>query len=75
MIPFQISAHGAKEDGYVNGWHVRLVKRRIMGHLRERDVLFDGEVDHSHVEELVLMCVFDILCHRVCQVVRRSHKP
>jgi hypothetical protein len=50
--PFWVSAHGAKEDIYVNGRHVRLVKWRVMGHLRARDVLFDGVVDHSRVKEL-----------------------
>jgi hypothetical protein len=53
--PFWASAHGAKEDGHVNG-HDRLVKWRVMGHLRARDVLFDGVVDYSHVEELVDAC-------------------
>jgi hypothetical protein len=47
------SAHGAKEDRYVNGRHVRLVKWIVVGHLRAREVLFDGIVDHSCVEELV----------------------
>jgi hypothetical protein len=50
--PFRVSAHGAKEDRYVNGRHVRLVKWSVMGHLRARDILFDGMVDHSRVEEL-----------------------
>jgi hypothetical protein len=43
--PFWVSAHGAKEDRYVNGRHVRLVKWSAIGHLRARDVLFDGMVD------------------------------
>jgi hypothetical protein len=51
--PFWFSAHGAKEDRNVNGRHVRLVKWSVMGHLRARDVLFDGIVDHSRMEELV----------------------
>jgi hypothetical protein len=50
--PFRVSAHGAKEDRYVNGRHVFLVKWSFMGHLRARDVLFDGMIDHSRVEEL-----------------------
>jgi hypothetical protein len=66
--PFRVSAHGAKEDKYVNGRHIRLVKWSVMGHLRVRDVLFDGMVDHFHVKELFLMPVFDMFCHRVCQV-------
>jgi hypothetical protein len=49
---FRVSAHGAKEDRYVNGRHVRLVKWSVMGHLRARDVHLDGMVDHSRVEEL-----------------------
>jgi hypothetical protein len=49
---FWFSAHGVKEDIYVNGRHVRLVKWRAMGHLRVRDVFFDGMVHHSRVEEL-----------------------
>jgi hypothetical protein len=51
--PFWFSAHEDKEDRYVNGRHVRLVKWRVMGHLRARDVLFDGKVDHSRVKGLV----------------------
>jgi hypothetical protein len=51
--PFWFSAHGAKEDRYVNGWHVRLVEWSVMDNLRARDELFDGMVDHSRVEELV----------------------
>jgi hypothetical protein len=51
--PFWFSAHGAKKYRYVNGRHVRLVKWSVMGHLRARDVLFDGMVHHSRVEELV----------------------
>jgi hypothetical protein len=50
---FWVSAHGAKEDGYVNGRHVRLVKWIVVSNLRARDVLFDGMVHHSRVEELV----------------------
>jgi hypothetical protein len=50
---FGVSAHGDKEDRYVNGRHVRLVTWSFMGHLRARDVLIDGMVDHSRVEELV----------------------
>jgi hypothetical protein len=50
---FRVSEHGAKEDRYVNGRHVRLVKWSVMGHLRARDVLFNGMLDHSRVEELV----------------------
>jgi hypothetical protein len=50
--PFWFSAHGAKEDRYVNERHVRLVKWSVMGHLRARDVLFDGMVHFSRVEEL-----------------------
>jgi hypothetical protein len=52
ITPFRVSAHGAKEDRYVNGRHVSLVKLSVMGHLRARDVLFDGIVHHSRVEEL-----------------------
>jgi hypothetical protein len=70
MNPFLMSAHGANEDRYVNGRHVRLVKWSVLGHLRARDVLFDGMVHHSRVEELFQMRVFDMFCHRVCQVVR-----
>jgi hypothetical protein len=51
--PFLVSAHGAKDDRYVNGWHVRLVKWSVTGHLRAHGVLFDGMVDHSRVEELI----------------------
>jgi hypothetical protein len=43
-----------------------------MGHLRARDLLFDGMIDHSRVEELAYMRGFDMFCHRVCQVVRRT---
>jgi hypothetical protein len=46
-----------------------------MVHLRARNVHFDGVVEHSRVEELIQMRFFDMSCHRVCQVVRRSHKP
>jgi hypothetical protein len=53
ISPFRVLAHGAKEDRYVNGRHVRLVKCSFMGHLLARDVLFNGMVDHSRVEELV----------------------
>jgi hypothetical protein len=52
MNPFRFSAHGAKKDRCVNGWHVRLVKLSVMGHLRPRDVLFDGMVHNSRVEGL-----------------------
>jgi hypothetical protein len=69
------SAHGAKEYRVDNGRHVCLVKWRVVCHLLASDVLFDGIVDHSRVEELVSMRVFDMFCHRVCKVVRRSHKP
>jgi hypothetical protein len=55
--PLRVSAHGAKEDRYVNGRHVHLVKWSVMGHLRARDVLFDGMVAHSRAEELS-KCVF-----------------
>jgi hypothetical protein len=51
--PFRFSSHEAKENRYVNGRHVRLVKWSVMGHLRVRDVLFDGIIHHSRVEELV----------------------
>jgi hypothetical protein len=51
--PFRVSAHGAKKDRYVYGWHIRLVKWSVMCHLRARDVFFDGMVDHFRVEELV----------------------
>jgi hypothetical protein len=50
--PCRVSAHGAKGYGYVNERHVRLVKWSVMGHLRARDVLLDGMVDHSRVKEL-----------------------
>jgi hypothetical protein len=43
----------AKEYRYVNGRHIRLVKWSVMGHLRARDVLFDGMVHNSRVEKLV----------------------
>jgi hypothetical protein len=72
--PFRVSAHGAKDDRHVNGRHFRLVKWRFMGYLHAHDVLFDGLVDLSRVEELVYMRVFDMFCHRACQVLRRSHK-
>jgi hypothetical protein len=49
--PCWFSAHGAKEDGYVNGRHVRLVKWSVMGHLRARDVLLYEMFHHSRVEE------------------------
>jgi hypothetical protein len=51
--PIWFSAHGAKEERYVNGRHVRLFKWSVTVHLRARDVLFDGMVDNSRVEELV----------------------
>jgi hypothetical protein len=44
--PFRVSAHGAKENRYVNGRHVRPVIWSVMGHLRALDVLFDEMVDH-----------------------------
>jgi hypothetical protein len=40
-----------------------------MGHLRARDVLFDGVVDYSRLQELVNVRAFDVLRHPVCQVV------
>jgi hypothetical protein len=47
--PFWFSAHGTKEDRYVNGRHVRLVKWSVIGHLRPRDVLCAAK-DETSVE-------------------------
>jgi hypothetical protein len=73
--PFRVSAHGAKDDRYVNGRHVRLVKWRVMGYLRARDVLFDGMVNHSRAQELAEMRVFDMFGHMTCQVVAVLTNP
>jgi hypothetical protein len=48
--PFWFSAHGAKEDRFASTDGMSAYSKSIMGHLRARDVLFDGMVDYSRVE-------------------------